>query len=307
MTLTEMAELVCDKVGKTDPESIALCKRFIARRYHLVWGAHLWASSIGVVHVAVEAGVSQFLPVEDETVLETVMSVRLDPDTPLSPTELVDLFITNPARFEEIGSPNQFSHLSPVGVSRLVDLSAERYIARSSSAADVGKKVVINSKNGVTSSSEEIELNGTFDVETNTAFLNASSITKEETTGEVTITTKDSDITVAYLGSAITSQSFPRIRLHPTPSEDVTLLVLGKKRIDGLSHDHDSPSLPCHDVLIAHAQADMLERARQYGKAALIRQEAIVQTQKLVTQELNSQARVCLIRPVIFDPPFTFD
>ena len=52
---------------------------------------------------------------------------------------------------------------------------------------------------------------------------------------------------------------------------------------------------------MAHAQADLLERARQYGKARAKREEAMAQLQKLVDLETNQSAHTVNIIPKIYD------
>ena len=46
MTLADMASFICGKVGKTDSESLAKCKEFLARRYELVWNSQLWRDTL---------------------------------------------------------------------------------------------------------------------------------------------------------------------------------------------------------------------------------------------------------------------
>lgn len=46
MTLSEMADFICDKVNLTEPEDKASCKGFLRRRFEAIWNDQLWKDSL---------------------------------------------------------------------------------------------------------------------------------------------------------------------------------------------------------------------------------------------------------------------
>lgn len=71
-----------------------------------------------------------------------------------------------------------------------------------------------------------------------------------------------------------------RIRLYPIPAVDGSMLVIGKKALPALVNDADIPIIRGIDqVIIAYAEADMLEYHRQYGKG----QQKFAEAEKLFT------------------------
>lgn len=62
-------------------------------------------------------------------------------------------------------------------------------------------------------------------------------------------------------------QGLASIRLVPTPSVDSTAYVLGKVKWQELEDSHSPVLRGIDNALIAYVEGDMLERARQYGKA----------------------------------------
>lgn len=56
MTLTNLADLICDKMQFTDSDSVSMCKRFLNRRYEMIWNASLWDETLGIVSESVVVG-----------------------------------------------------------------------------------------------------------------------------------------------------------------------------------------------------------------------------------------------------------
>lgn len=89
-----------------------------------------------------------------------------------------------------------------------------------------------------------------------------------------------------------------RIRLMEIPADDVTIRVLGKRVCPTFSDDNDVPGINGVDnCLLAFAQADMLQRERQYGKAQAVQQEAGALLDQLKTLEMVQQAHNVSIQP----------
>jgi hypothetical protein len=55
MTISQVAQAACDKLSFTDAATLALAKKFCARRYALVWDACLWNDTLAVLSQAVTA------------------------------------------------------------------------------------------------------------------------------------------------------------------------------------------------------------------------------------------------------------
>ena len=49
MTLSELADFVCEKMMDTEAPSVTLCKSFINRRYQMIWDSAVWNESLGTI------------------------------------------------------------------------------------------------------------------------------------------------------------------------------------------------------------------------------------------------------------------
>lgn len=75
--------------------------------------------------------------------------------------------------------------------------------------------------------------------------------------------------------ASLKTPSYQRVRIFPIPTAPTTLNVLGKKPFIPLTFPTEVPAIRNLDnCLIAFAMGDMLERARQFGKAQAQYQEA---------------------------------
>jgi hypothetical protein len=96
-----------------------------------------------------------------------------------------------------------------------------------------------------------------------------------------------------------------RIKPVPVPSDAGTMYVLGKLKWVALG-DSDSPCLRGVDnALLAYAEADMLERSRQYAKAQNKFAEASAAVQVMRDIERGQQQMVSQIIPMeegYYDP-----
>lgn len=89
-----------------------------------------------------------------------------------------------------------------------------------------------------------------------------------------------------------------RIKPVPVPLVDGTLYVLGKLKWVELA-DADTPSLRGIDnALLAFAEGDMLERARQYGKAQAKYGEAAANVKLMLDIEKGQQQSISRIIPL---------
>jgi hypothetical protein len=100
---------------------------------------------------------------------------------------------------------------------------------------------------------------------------------------------------------AATSQSASkrdRIRLLQIPVAETTIRVLGKRTMPTFENDLDVvPLTGAEGCLGAFAQASMLRRERQYGKAQAMLQEALSMLDLLIDNETVQQANHSIVMP----------
>lgn len=91
-----------------------------------------------------------------------------------------------------------------------------------------------------------------------------------------------------------------KIRFIPIPVETTALLITGKRPFVQITQDTDTPILRDIDnCLIAFATADMLERQRQYGKAASKIQEASALLQAMIAGDTSDAGWMPRIIPMV--------
>jgi hypothetical protein len=86
----------------------------------------------------------------------------------------------------------------------------------------------------------------------------------------------------------------------------VNLYIVGKKKIQPMVSDYDTPMVAGIDnVLIHFATGDMLKRSRQFGKAQLEIQQANGLMQVARDQENNQSAKEVRLIPDVFGMGYT--
>lgn len=298
MTLIEMADLVCEKVNKTDDDSLALCKKFIRRRYQLIYDSYLWKDSLDIASISNNSNYPYGptnLPIMPRW-MERVVAVREGGDTNLTVEEQTLFFKKDPALYGRVGTCAGFHQVRPYWWSEY-DPSTDLYF-QSVAGGDDGKKVYVRDNDtGVRLSANLVS---TLRASISTEDMTDPYISKDVTSGSVVLF-RESGGTEVTMASFETHLRYERIRLIDDPGEEVELLILGKRRIVNLEFDSDAPIIQnIDDAIIAHAQADMLERARQYAKASEKRQEANAQVAKAIDLETNQSARVVVICPASY-------
>jgi hypothetical protein len=104
---------------------------------------------------------------------------------------------------------------------------------------------------------------------------------------------EESGTPIFYEEDTTTPNSY-RVTVYPTPVENTSFLILGKRTCPGMVLDADTSILRnCDNAIIAFAMGDMLERARQYAKAQAKFQEAAehLKTAKAIETEQANQPR----------------
>lgn len=101
------------------------------------------------------------------------------------------------------------------------------------------------------------------------------------------------------------SSGYARLKPIPVPLIAGTLYTLGKLKFVTLGDSDSFPLRGADNALLAFAEADMLERARQYGKAQAKQQEAAAHLSIMRDIEKGQQQSVSRIAPMeegYFDP-----
>lgn len=118
--------------------------------------------------------------------------------------------------------------------------------------------------------------------------IEIASVYKPVTVGTVTlvpqVTGDDAGGSLATTDTA--SPSYQRVRIFQIPSAALTLNVLGKMPVSPLTYDQEVPQIRNIDnCLIAFVCGDLLQRARQYGKAQVMYQEGAALLKELANLE----------------------
>ncbi len=319
MTLSGIAEIVTEKVGHTDSDSVAVCKKFIRRRYEMIWNESLWKESLGVFvqsdyTTKILGENTAAAPIFDEIVLNSTIdrpiAIRYVSDSRkqvLENTDLAATLFSDPDRFSRIGDPVSFTILGSQASGHYRDAITVLEIF-SSSVSDVGGEVYIAEYGNGYKRSETVVLNGTSSVSTTNTYNNPTVITKPTTMGAVTVQipvdTRFTGVDVlmpelVYLQPGERERRHVKVKIQGQPRETFTLVVIGKRRFPDLDNDNDTtPISGVDNALISYAQADMLERERQYGKAQLKIQEGGALLAQLKRLETHQQANISRIVPV---------
>lgn len=307
LTLGEMADLACEKVNKTDDDSLTLCKKFIRRRYKLIYNSYLWKDSLELAEGVVNGSTanSQSNIVIMPRWMERVVAVREGDANTLTVEEQSLFFKKDAGMIGRTGSCAGFHQIKPYWWPEFFEFDYLYF--RSLNGADGGREVHIQDpENGSRYSGELIS---TYEASFDLSVLEGSDLilTKDVTDGPVILWGDPAGTQVSISGED-TSIRYERIRLIDDPGEDVELLVLGKRRAAELVEDFDVPAIQnIEDALIAHAQSDMLERDRQYAKAELKRAEAAMQIRSAIDQERNQSANIVQIVPVSYHTIYNGD
>lgn len=136
-------------------------------------------------------------------------------------------------------------------------------------------------------------------------FIEVESVFKEVSAGNITFTIQNpvssyfvTTLIGTLLPSDLRSPKHNRVQLVPAPAVATTINVLGKKPFIPLDFDNETPAIKnVDDCLIAFGCADLLERVRQYGKAAQKLQEAEALLSDLARIETLQEATHQVMQP----------
>lgn len=335
MTLAEIANFVCQKIGQTEGASVSACKAFINARWNQVWDAASWRESLAMVNVVSQAlDPSQIILPQQ---IARVMAIRSsDNNGSLGALELNTLFQYDPTLWDSTGTVSFFSTLEPTvipklppGGNDLVVATTQGFVRADGATGaevepDFGIEVYFQGRDSRIHVVEEttplvsfltgVPSNIVYYAETAgfQYFSELLAVTKGVTTNGIYLNWAENTFdfsTAAYMGPAETNApKFERIKVMNPPTSTATFLVLGKRRIVPLLDDNSQAALRnCDNVLIAMAHGDMLERQRQYQKAQAKFSEAKEQLGILLDIERNQAASNIRIIPAEIHGQFGLD
>lgn len=316
MTLSEMADYVTAKVGQTDAQSVAICKTFIDRRYRMIWDAALWKDT-QIMSLASQDpnDVTQvFMPRE----MERVMKIRdIVNQSNLAFGTIGTLMEYDPSLFTETGTETAFVHLPSLATPTVLPVDSQVTATPASFPGSdpnsyVGMSFYVKGKiatyGAIVGESVEFSTPDT-DVTTQNTYSEIYAISKPITGGLVSFAAF-TGIGILYPSDTCAPQ-YARVKLLPAKdslSGGMRFLCYGKRRCEPVVNDGDVPLITGIDnALLMYAQADMLQRQRQYAKSQAILAEATAQVQELLDLEKNQMAYEQRVIPVPVNTQWYYD
>lgn len=112
LTLAQMSDLVINKIGQFDTNTVALSKKYLEARYRMIYDSYPWIDSTGMVSFTVAALTVKF---DFPANLERIISIRSGGDHFLDPVDETFLIQADPKIFEQVGTPLYYSE-TPVSL-----------------------------------------------------------------------------------------------------------------------------------------------------------------------------------------------
>jgi hypothetical protein len=290
MTLSGLADLVCAKMHRTDDESRAEAKKYIASRYQMLWESRPWRDALGMLTLTAEPGHTLILP----ALVDRVLSVRRGDSATLQHETLSSMFLLDPSRFESVGEPVSFSIIEP---SAVASSPGGGQVTLSSTDGDADFTVTIRGTLGTAEKTERLTISGSTPAESVHAYDVILSLSKSSTSSDLIVINADAD-EILSLYTWETSRSHQRLHFHSTPSSSSPLLILYKRKFKPLVADSDATEITGIDnAVLSAALADMLEGQRQFAKAQVKAGEASALAAAAADQETNQSANIIRIIP----------
>lgn len=300
-SLAELTDSVCARVGAWELDNVILVKDLVKRNYQAVYDRELWRESLVVATVESD-GEEVVLP----EYIDRVVAVRADANLgELIPVDTGLLFGIAPNIFEQsTGTQVAYSTLAPVGV-KVLPPGNERLSLVSTIGSDKGA-VFIRGESAGAEVTEEVTMAGTTPVQTVFTYDTPLTIAKGATVGTVIMTGATSTVELQRLLPNETERKHIRLWLHPQNAAGTACLILGKRRIQPLQSDEDTPMLrDIQGVIIEMTVADMLTRAGNAKGATEARAKAKDALQSLINLETRQGAAAPRVIPSI--EPMAYD
>lgn len=313
MTLDEMAQYVCGVVRQSAAGDIAKCKGFLRQRYKMIAEEELWkdllfalpftfdmtetvaANLFGPNYNSRGAGIWH-LPAG----VDKVLALRTA-EHGVDVADVNQFFRTSLDEFAETGDPIKF-YVEPRVVANLKGLlttvEAEGVTIQNSAPDSQAYKVTYVDLDGETQTlSGNLEASGGI---SNTIYPQVILSATKAATEHAVQFILDGGVVASGAATATAFTRYPTIRVLPIPEANVAMRALVKRKCMQLVDDGDEPEIEGVDnCLMEFAQADMLKRARQYGKAQAVVQEATALLTQLKVVAVAQQAQRTQVVPIV--------
>jgi len=294
MTLSEQAAFICEKVSQSEAEDLAACKGFLRRRFEMLWHDQLWKDAVVEYQQTLSStgydATATWLPTKQVLLLPhaiaRVLAVRTG-ERQLRVQSPQFYYRIDFNAFSQTGAAVEWMHQAACAW----ELDTSRLITISGQEADAGAVVttrLATDDGEVTTTSWALPQG--LGTGPSSVIGRIDAFTKAATSAAVSMADA-SDTFLALSASATSAPRRCRIRLIGTPADGTVLRVLAKANPPAFTNDNDEPALAgVENCLLAFAQADMLQRERQYGKAQLCQQEGQALLDQLKREEVVQQA-----------------
>jgi hypothetical protein len=303
MTLQALADHVVRRVGVTDDDTKDLAKEFLKRRWKSIYDQRPWLDSHNTFTLT--AGTSNEIILPNWT--DKVVQVRVDNASAARNLQMVSrqtVLLVAPGALDDKGARTAYSPLPTVATH--THPAGEKLVLSSTSGSDTTQECRIKGLFNGLEVEETIMLVGMTDAPSQFYYDEITHFSKPPTQGSVTLRNDATiPLELQILRAQDTERRHLRIQLHYDYEDNATeevISVLCKRRCPEMVHNNDTPSIAnLDDALIAYAVADILERERQFGKAAAKVQEALALTNEMVLAERDQRQDHQQIIPVIYD------
>lgn len=300
-SLAELVDAVCARCATWTLDYVLLARDFIRRNYQMLWDSELWPES---VILSSESTGGEYIVLPDY--FERVIAVRPTATATyqLSAIDIPTLMALNPQIFEETGEAAGYSTITTLAVHTLPPQN-EKLTLVSSDATDKTDVFIRGASIGQ-EISETVTLNGTTPVDTVSTYDGVLTLAKGLTAGTISVTGKVSLTTLQTLLPTQRERKHMRLWLQPSPGTSATVLVVGKRKINPLVSNEDTPMLRnCANVLIYSSAADMFDHLGKPAEAEVARKKAAMALEVLKDGELRQNAREPRVVPQV--EPMSWD
>lgn len=320
MTLGDMAALVCAKVRQSDATALLRCKQFLRQRYEMIWNEEMWTDSLFRLEFSFDmssTAVAADLPFANffsrdvgiwhlPPTVDRILALRKT-DQGVGVADNFRFYRDTLDAFAQTGAPVAFTTEGAA----FADLRGK--LAEITAAVGVTIRFVDNAADSnATARLVYLDMDGeeqVLDVVQSTIGQIDDiipqvilSISKSQSQSDFEISLAG-DVIFTLSPATTVGKRYPRIQLLPMPTETTEFKALVKRKPLRLSDDNDEPAIRGVDnCLMEYAQADMYERSRQLGKAALKRADADKLLGQLKKIEVAQEANHCQIVPDVSEP-----
>jgi hypothetical protein len=292
MTLEQYVDTICTKMHRTDDASRTEAKVYVRARYRTIYEACVWRDLQEIGALPLGGGRETILP----HIVGTVIACRWSSNILLNNDSLWTVLAIDPTRFDQQGEPISFSVIAPSGV-KATPGGAKLHL----STTDTNPNFIVSIYGSYQGDekSESVSISGSGVVESVCEYDEIFSLSKTDTLHNLSVSRADIGEQILFLKASESERIHQRISFHATANTTLAGLVLYKRAFRPLVNDSDSPDPigGLDTALLAFAEADMYQAARQFSKKDNKLQEAIISVAAMVDLERNQSANLIRIIP----------